>query len=926
MGSRGLTCFLLIFALLGATGLFGQENELIKAEEHYWTHKDSSAYYFEIAFDLAKSKNDSINAFGILCEKVALFSYHRDRLQEKNELVRADSLLGVIAKSNDISAVGKYYKYYHWYNKGSYHYNLHDYAEARMYFLKLRNVIKEDTITNEDFSSFETVANSFIATMYSDELKYELAGQFYEHNLRLHKKYGHDDEAIYDTKNLIAALKAKQKRFRVSNLYARESIAWMLKFDVRDFENSFISTSILLINNYLALGQPDSATYYVDLIKKEFPDKHGFQVDLAISQAGIAKQKGEYDNALVNYRKALIYAKEKGVVDEIALVFQDIGELYYDTMEYDEALKNYLKAASYFKVDSHTHHEKAKASNRIAHFPILLGLSKIYGSQKSTRAWAEQIAIGQTAIMELLQLKSTFYDDTDKQVLVENVLPIFEKSIEACYQRYQRSGQRSYIDTAFVFFERSKGNILLDAFHKNNATLFAGVPTKLLEQEKILKISIADKEREIQEGDSLTRTTLFELKREHERLLSVLEKKHPAYFELKYDKTVTGLKGLQNTLAKQQTAISYFFGDEAVYAIRISNEDKALYKVPFSKKELAQIETFKRHLANPKSDIVALNKNSFGLYQKFVAPFLKGTHTEKLLIIPDGILQSLPFGALNTDVNTKSYLIQKYGIAYANSATLWSRLEAPKKGNPNYLAVAPSFKTDFLVNDIAFAPLPNASREVDALATYFEGTAVKDEAATVDAFKQGLQSHSILHLATHARINDRFPEYSFLTFTPDTTTSGVLYINDLYALDVTADLVTLSACETGLGELQKGEGAISLARAFFYSGASSIVQTSWSINDGSTPEIMDAFYGQLSDGSAKDDALQYAKLVFLKKHDENRYSHPFYWSGFLLSGNTEPLVGSFDFAWYHYLLIGLAVVSVFLIFRRKDQSKVSNNS
>jgi len=924
MGNRGFCCLLTLLFLLLAAISFSQETELKKADEYYWIDKDSSAHYFDLAFKNAIKEADSLLAFKLLCEKTALYSFHRDIENEKNSLYLADSFYLKISDTINKLPEANTLKYYYWYNKGSYYYNLQNYTDSRDFFFKLLNDIEKISYKSKDtdYSEFEKAANSFIATTYRYELKFDIAEEFYQRNLRLHRKYNHDDEAIYDTKNLIASLKAAKEEYSVSNKYAKESIAWMLNSNNEGLNNGIVSTSILLANNYLKTNQPDSAQYVVNRIKLKFPKAHNFTIQLLLMEAGIAKQKKEYRRALGHYQKALQLAMEKRIGDEVARIYQDIGELHYDAGAYEKAVTAFQKGAAYFELGPTKLIENRKgpaASNRIASFPILLGLSQAYGLKKNDTAFKKQLAIGNTAITELLDLKTTFYDDADKQTLVENVLPIFENSIEASYQCYQHEKQPAYIDTAFTFFERSKGSVLLDALHKNRASSYAGVPSELLEQEKILKVSIADATRAVKEGDSLASEQLFALRREHEELLSLLEKEHPKYFELKYDKTIASLKEVQGKLGKRQTAISYFFGEGAVYIIRISKKDKALHKVPISKEAIEQIKLFKQDLGNPQSNLQALNNNAFNIYKKFVAPALSGIETEALLIMPDGILQAIPFGALNTNLENTKYLVKEYSISYSNSATLWLRLDTPKKTKPSYFALAPSFKENRSIEDITFAPLPTSSREVDVLAAYFKGNVVQDNAATLSAFKNGLENHNILHLATHARTNDKFPEYSFLAFSPDGNKQSLLYINDLYALDIPADLVTLSACETGLGELQKGEGAISLARAFFYSGASSLVQTSWSINDGSTPEIMDVFYSELAEGKTKHDALQYAQLSFLEKHKENRYSHPYYWSGFLLSGNTEPLVDSFGLEWFHYMIIVLlGTLLTFLILRRKN--------
>ena len=112
-----------------------------------------------------------------------------------------------------------------------------------------------------------------------------------------------------------------------------------------------------------------------------------------------------------------------------------------------------------------------------------------------------------------------------------------------------------------------------------------------------------------------------------------------------------------------------------------------------------------------------------------------------------------------------------------------------------------------------------------------------------------------------------------------------LYNRDLYNLTLNAEMVVLSACETGIGELQKGEGIISLARGFSYAGAKSIITTLWSINDEKSKELMLSFYSNLKEGQTKDAALRQAKLDFIHKYSHR--AHPFFWAAFIPIGDMS---------------------------------------
>ena len=158
------------------------------------------------------------------------------------------------------------------------------------------------------------------------------------------------------------------------------------------------------------------------------------------------------------------------------------------------------------------------------------------------------------------------------------------------------------------------------------------------------------------------------------------------------------------------------------------------------------------------------------------------------------------------------------------------------------------------------------------------------EAATKANFLKMAGDFRILHLATHGKANARAGDFSFLVFAD----GEQLFVGDLYNLPLQADLVLLSACETGIGELRRGEGTISLARAFAFAGAKSVVTSLWNVGDQSTRQLMADFYGELKNGQAKNVALAEAKRHFLETNP-GLASHPFFWAGFVAIGDVEKL-------------------------------------
>jgi CHAT domain-containing protein len=301
---------------------------------------------------------------------------------------------------------------------------------------------------------------------------------------------------------------------------------------------------------------------------------------------------------------------------------------------------------------------------------------------------------------------------------------------------------------------------------------------------------------------------------------------------------------------------------------------------------------------------------AFKLYTKLVQPVAGFLPGKKVIIIPDEELNYLSFESLIQNIipsDTVSfrnlpYLIKSNPVSYAPSSTIFAMI---KKGrmpelNQGVLALAPStsiLTRSMLANNAALAQqlqgdlddLPGAAWEAENILKIMKGKKLIGEEATEAEFKKLAPSYDIIHFATHARIDDENPLSSILSFYPydDQGEDGKLHTYEIYNLDLKGELAVLSACSTGNGKLQKGEGVISLARAFTYSGMPSVIMTLWDVEDISTGNIVPFFYRLLLEGYDKDIALQYAKLKYLKRTKPEIETHPAFWSGFVLYGNNR---------------------------------------
>ncbi|RDC65534.1 hypothetical protein AHMF7616_04164 [Adhaeribacter pallidiroseus] len=201
----------------------------------------------------------------------------------------------------------------------------------------------------------------------------------------------------------------------------------------------------------------------------------------------------------------------------------------------------------------------------------------------------------------------------------------------------------------------------------------------------------------------------------------------------------------------------------------------------------------------------------------------------------------------------------------------------------------PEVSRGWLLNGQYVSPLLASKREVETIAQLFRQ---RQNAAKVYLYDQAREEqlkagdithYNYLHLATHGFVNESYPELSGLILAQDSTSKedGILYMGEIYNLRLNADLVTLSACETGLGKLANGEGVIGLTRALMYAGARNIVVSFWKVPDNSTADLMEDFYTALISGEDKAQALQTAKRKMARA---DKYKHPFYWAPFVLVG------------------------------------------
>lgn len=509
---------------------------------------------------------------------------------------------------------------------------------------------------------------------------------------------------------------------------------------------------------------------------------------------------------------------------------------------------------------------------------------------------------------------------------------VLDRGIATALTLRELTKDAAYAAAAWSFAERGKAGVLLDAIAESEAKRFAGIPDSVLDREAALRADIAftetqlAREREKKEKADRTKLSqreniLFDLRRASEELTARLERDYPRYYELKRQTAVVSPDSVRRSLPDRRTALlEYVVGEKGTTLFVLTKGGFSVRRLPLAADTLsALVKRFRRSVQSAEgTEHIALGHE---LYTRLIAPAATSLRSvERLIIVPDGILHYLPFEALTmkpapstppADYSGVPYLVTKYDVGYQLSAGLfmagrWNGASEERTAHGMFAGIAPVFPDppahsakltpaeritrSRMVDGERFSELKESEREVEEIKRLFDerrkpatlflrGGAQESVLRTTEA-----ERYRYIHIATHGIINEERPELSGIVFAaPDERSGddGVLYLGEVYNLELGADLVVLSACETGLGTIVRGEGMLGLTRGFLYAGARSLVVSLWQVGDRSTADLMTHFYAGVLNGRPYSAALRDAKRAMIAG---KRHSHPVEWSPFVLTG------------------------------------------
>jgi CHAT domain-containing protein len=570
-------------------------------------------------------------------------------------------------------------------------------------------------------------------------------------------------------------------------------------------------------------------------------------------------------------------------------------------------------------------------------------------------------------------LMNSYLSEANKLILFRlGAAILFDRSIYFAYEMYKQTKDKQYIEDALFYSERSKSTLLVNALRSKENRSLVNLPEDMLQKEKNYLATLKNfQKKQIEaptEADkNKIQQDINDLNIQLERFKEELQKKYPSYYQHRYNLTLSNLKAIQAFLGKKDNVmIEYALGMEKHYAFVVTKNSLDMFQLQFSPADMKKhTENMRKTLTdyrfitkNPETADSLFVTSSLFFYNTFLKPILKNvTKGQHLLIIPDQNLGHLPFETFLTAKPTKAldfanypYLLKDYPVSYSYSATVLlgqarhqEGREIPKEGVLAFAAEYPETPKgqsyshqrggDLGTTREGLQPLPGAKEEVQLMSKYLFGEFYHGNTASEETFKKNAQNYGIIHLAMHGVLDSKNPILSSLVFSEDSSKheDNFLRAYEIAQLDLNADLVVLSACETGYGHFQQGEGVMSLAHSFSYAGASSILMSLWQVNDFSTSQIMKNFYINIAKGWSKERALREAKLTYLGDSNNKAALHPAFWAAFVQTGNIEPLnliaKSGKSFAEIRMMVIGGVVLLLgavgFVVVRRMRRNRMA---
>jgi CHAT domain-containing protein/Tfp pilus assembly protein PilF len=765
-----------------------------------------------------------------------------------------------------------------------------------------------------DQASEITILDS-TAGVYSSRGQYDSALSSYQQALALAQTLGDSDaqqsallgigNAYSGQTQYLKALDADQQALTLAQ--AESSLEQGANGDPFKALLAFYTTAGALNNIgflYTELGEPDKALGYFQqalTVEQNLNDSAGEET--AYNNIGESySEQGQYDQALTEYQQALQIAQttndqsgEEAELNNIGEVnshqgqtakalefFQqalkiaqnlndvpgqriflnNIGSAYRDMGQLDQALSFYQQSLTLAQ------NLKDPAGQSTA----LSNIGAVYEGQGNLQpaldAYQQALALEES-------LRASVKVDEFKTSLGAQTTGLYQHTVLTLLGLGQP-------DEAFNLTERARARTFLDQLGNTPLEVTKSSDPQLLQQEQSLGAEVSTLDSQLRDARSLPpdqqnadqiqslSQQLQTAQQQYTDTLTQLQLADPETASLVSVQPL-GLAGIQQLLDPNTTLLSYFVTPDKTLAFLVTQSGFQEVDLPVKQSDLEAAVADFRSFADTSSATPPQSLQQ--LYAWLIAPLASQLTTPTVGIIPDGILNYLPFAALSPDGQT--YFGDAHTLFALPDASSLPFIQAKRKGSDTTALVLGASQV------AGFRVLQYADQEATNVAGLLGTQALTGDAATVTAVAQQGGSVNVLHLAAHADLNSASPLFSRILLEPDSQSDGSLTVQQVYGLNLAqADLVVLSACNTQLGGQSEGDDFVALNRAFIYAGSPSVIASLWTVNDPATSALMTSFYQHLTSGMSKAQALQAAQA-----DTRALYPNPYEWAAFVLTGD-----------------------------------------
>lgn len=822
------------------------------------------------------------------------------------------------------------------------------YNEALIYY----DMAEKYVVSGSDTLFYLSTIYINKALVYGYLKSYDVAEEYFGRAIRITLKNKTRDKDFY-TKLSTAYLNLGLFLFETSEYqksldYLKKSAEMKKKFSLSDLAMVYLS----IATTYSKIDRYDDAQLHFKKCREILISENGQNYyrlpELYFEYGQFLQINRNCDEALELYLEALSICK-KNYGEKHSFTsrsYQLIGDIYFSQNDFQRALEYYQNSLISITEGFYNHDifSNPPIDSSIFNLRLLDNLKRkssalemLVLQQQQTPEKLKYLDAGletlELAVALITKIRNSYLTDESRLWLSENEKKTYMAGVRLAHKIFSITGDIGMMEKMYMLAGDAKARLLRDEITRNDLFHSSAIPDSLWQKQKELESLISANKKQVTDESlkespdtvkiSRLKDAIFTMKRESEKFSGEIKAMFPINHQLLERTKPMPVDEIRKRMKNDETIIDYYLcsadssGMRYLYIFLITSEHLTYHMV-----KLDSLFTGNAALIRDMNHDPGLQVEGFPQYtgalnymnNVLIKPLEAEFNGKKLIIIPDEDISWLPFNAFlvsppgpgQTDYESLDYLIKKYVISSAYSSSLV--FNDNRKRGSRVDSFLPDYHGD---NDSDFRSLKGAGEEISSVYRWFRGERFEGVRATETNFRRVLDGHSVIHMAMHSVPDTVTPEYSFLQFSAggDSLHDGKLFNYEISLSRTRSPLVVISACNSGTGRLYQSEGLMSIARSFMLAGSSSVVKTSWKINDETSAQIMAGFYRYLSKGEPVNEALRNARLDYLKSSSPS-FTCPYYWAAYEVLGGRSPVTVKIRLL----IILTVTAVAVVLIF------------